>query len=247
MKNFLVYLSLASFCAMSSAGYAAAYKEGTVSDGGTIIGSVKFAGKDKAPKVYGISKDNDVCGTGKREIDYVRVNNGHLMDTVVYLDKVKEGKPFEADVGDARIDQKGCEFNPFLQVMKNKSKLSAVNSDPILHNIHTYELIRGDAKGPKKTLTNVSQPDPGTVTNTIKMKRGPAIKVECDAHDFMHGFVFVAKNPYYAKVAEDGTFTIGDVPPGSYTIKAWHGMLKNQKAKVKVDAGGTATVDFTFK
>ncbi|MCU7846217.1 MAG: hypothetical protein KZQ93_20470 [Candidatus Thiodiazotropha sp. (ex Monitilora ramsayi)] len=247
MKSFVVYLSLAGLCAMSSAGYAAAYKEGDVSNGGTITGSVKFAGKDKAPKVYGITKDNDVCGTGKREIDYVRVNNGHLMDTVVYLEKVKEGKPFPADLGDATIDQKGCEFNPFLQVMKNKNKLSAVNSDPVLHNIHTYELIRGDAKGPKKTLTNVSQPDPGTVTNTIKMKRGPAIKVECDAHDFMHGFVFVAKNPYYARVADDGTFTITDVPPGSYTIKAWHGMLKNKKAKVKVDADGTATVDFTFK
>ncbi|MCG8023769.1 MAG: carboxypeptidase-like regulatory domain-containing protein [Candidatus Thiodiazotropha endolucinida] len=57
----------------------------------------------------------------------------------------------------------------------------------------------------------------------------------------------MAKNPYFAKVAEDGTFSIGDVPPGSYTIKAWHGMLKNKKAKVKVEAGGTATVDFTFK
>ncbi|MBT3012231.1 MAG: hypothetical protein KUF77_06465 [Candidatus Thiodiazotropha sp. (ex Lucina aurantia)] len=247
MKQLLVGISLAGLCAVSNVGYAAAYKEGAVSNGGTITGSVKFAGKDKDPKVYSITKDNDVCGTGQRKIDYVRVNNGHLMDTVVYLEKVKEGKPFPADVGDASIDQKGCEFNPFLQVMKNKSKLSAVNSDPVLHNIHTYELIRGDAKGPKKTLTNVSQPDPGTVTNTIKMKRGPAIKVECDAHDFMHGFVFVAKNPYFAKVAEDGTFSIGDVPPGSYTIKAWHGMLKNKKAKVKVEAGGTATVDFTFK
>ena len=70
---------------------------------------------------------------------------------------------------------------------------------------------------------------------------------ECDAHDFMHGFVFVARNPYFAKVAEDGSYTIADVPPGKYTIKAWHGMLKNQKAKVTVDAGGKATVDFTFK
>ncbi|MCU7935310.1 MAG: hypothetical protein KZQ99_10575 [Candidatus Thiodiazotropha sp. (ex Dulcina madagascariensis)] len=247
MKKLFVCLSLASLCALPAVGYAAAYKEGAVSNGGTITGSVKFAGKDLDPKVYSITKDNDVCGTGKREIDYVRVSNGILMDTVVYLEKVKEGKPFQADVGDASIDQKGCEFNPFLQVMRNKSKLSAINSDPVLHNIHTYELIRGDAKGPKKTLTNVSQPDPGTVTNTIKMKKGPAIKVECDAHDFMHGFVFVAKNPYFAKVTEDGTFNISDVPPGSYTIKAWHGMLKNQKAKVKVDAGGTATVDFTFK
>jgi hypothetical protein len=247
MKKLLVSLSVAGLFTLSLTGQAAAYKEISVSNGGTITGSVKFAGNDQPPKVYSVTKDNNVCGTGERQIDYVRVKNGHLMDAVVYLEKVKEGKAFPAEVADATVDQKGCEFKPFLQVMRNQSKLAAVNQDPILHNIHTYELIRGDAKGPKKTLTNVSQPEPGTVTNTIRMKKGPAIKVECDAHDFMHGFVFVAKNPYFAKVGEDGSFTIDNVPAGSYTIKAWHGMLKNQKAKVKVDAGGSASVDFTFK
>jgi len=247
MKKLLVSLSVAGLCALPLAAQTAAYKEITVSNGGTITGSVNFAGKDQPPKVYGITKDNNVCGTGERKIDYVRVKNGHLLDTVVYLEKVKKGKPFPAEVADAIIDQKGCEFKPFFQIMRNKGKLSAVNKDPVLHNIHTYELIRGDAKGPKKTLINVSQPEPNTVTSTIKVKRGPAMKVECDAHDFMHGFVFVAKNPYFAKVAEDGTYRITDVPAGKYTIKAWHGILKNQKAKVTVDAGGTVTVDFTFK
>ncbi|MCG8425804.1 MAG: hypothetical protein MI754_00425 [Chromatiales bacterium] len=154
MKKLLVSLSIASLCTLGMSAQAA-YKEVTVSNGGTITGSINFAGKDQAPKVYSITKDNDVCGNGKREIDYVRVENGKLMDVVVYLEKVKEGKPFPADVADGTIDQKGCEFKPFLQVMRNKNKLAAINSDSVLHNIHTYELIRGDAKGPKKTLTNI--------------------------------------------------------------------------------------------
>lgn len=247
MNKLLLTLSIASVCALPLNSQAAAYKEAAVSDGGTITGSVKFAGTDQDPKVYGITKDNDVCGTGERKIDYVRVVDGNLMDTVVYLEKIKEGKAFPAEVGDATIDQEGCEFKPFMQIMKNDANLAAVSKDPVLHNIHTYELIRGDAKGPKKTLINVSQPEPGTVNSTIKVKKGPAMKVECDAHDFMHGFVFIAKNPYFAQVGEDGSFSIADVPPGDYSIKAWHGMLKNQKAKVKVEAGGSATVDFTFK
>ncbi len=227
--------------------HAAKYKEVSVTDGGTISGKVSMKGKDKPAKRYQITKDNDVCGTGNREIDYVRVNGGALADVVVYLDKVKEGKAFDAGLDDTTIDQKGCEFTPFLQVMKNKTSIKAVNQDAVLHNIHTYELMRGDAKGPKKTLFNVSQPDPGTVTKKVSLKRGPAMKVECDAHDFMHGFVFIAKNPYYAVVKEDGTFTIDNVPPGKYNIKAWHGMLKNQKAKVEVAANGKATVNFNFK
>lgn len=247
MKKTLVSLGVASVLALPLVAQSAAYTEVDVSDGGSITGSIHFNGKDQAPKVYRITKDNDVCGTGERQIDYVRVVDGKLLDTVVYLEKVKQGKPFASDLGDANIDQQGCEFKPFLQVMKNENKLAATNSDPVLHNIHTYELIRGDAKGPKKTLTNISQPEPGTVASTIKMKRGPAIKVECDAHDFMHGFVFVAKNPYFAKVADDGSYTIDSVPPGTYTIKAWHGLLKNQKAKVTVETGATATVDFAFK
>jgi len=248
MKKLITALGVIGLCALPLTGQSAAYKEAPVDNGGTITGKVSFAGKDEPPKVYKISKDNEVCGTGNREIDYVRVNNGALMDVVVYLVKVKSGKPFPSDVADATIDQKGCEFKPFLQVMKNKAKVAAVNQDPVLHNIHTYALMRGDAKGPKKTIFNVSQPEPGTVTKTVKMPgKAPALKVECDAHDFMHGFVFVAKNPYFAKVAEDGTYTIDNVPPGKYKIVAWHGMLKNQKGSVEVKAGDTATVDFTFK
>lgn len=247
MKKLFLSIGLVGLCSMSITANAAAYKEGEVSNGGSITGKVLFTGKDQKPKVYNITKDNDVCGTGEREIDYVRVVNGQLLDTIVYLDKIKEGKPFAADLGDSTINQEGCEFKPFLQLMKNQSKMNAINVDPVLHNIHTYELIRGDAKGPKKTITNMSQPEPGTVTSTIKMKKGTAIKVECDAHDFMHGFVFVAKNPYYAVVGEDGSFSIDNVPAGKYTVKAWHGMLKNQKAKVTVEAGAAASVDFTFK
>ena len=68
-----------------------------------------------------------------------------------------------------------------------------------------------------------------------------------DHHDFMHGFVFVARNPYYAVVGADGSFKIDDIPPGEYNIKAWHGTLGEQKAKITVEGGKTAQTDFEFK
>lgn len=221
---------------------AAKYQVVEVNNGGSISGKVTFQGEDPAPKVYAIAKDPDVCGTGNREVDYVIVSNGALNDVVVFLDKVKSGKSFPDIQG--KLDQKGCEFQPFLQVMGNEQTLEVLNSDPVSHNIHTYELI-GKAK---RTVMNVSQPKQGSVIKKqIKMRRGDVMKIECDQHDFMHGFVFVARNPYYAVVGADGSFKIDDVPPGKYTIKAWHGTLGEEKASVTVAEGETATADFTFK
>ncbi len=73
------------------------------------------------------------------------------------------------------------------------------------------------------------------------------MKVECDAHDFMHAFVFVAKNPYYAVVGDDGSFNIGDIPPGKYKVNVWHGVLGIVKGgEFEVTAGGDTKIDLSF-
>ena len=241
MKKTLASIALATAATLSIPAVAA-YKVIDVANGGSISGKVSFTGKDAAPQIYKVLKDTDTCGTENRSIDYVDVKDGALRNVVVYLDKVKSGKKF--DKIEANIDQKGCSFLPFFSIMTNDTIFEATNSDPVLHNIHTYEIM-GRAK---KTVMNVSQPKQGATTKKkVKLKRGAGMKIECDAHDFMHGFVFVAKNPYYAEVAEDGTYTISDIPAGKYKVKAWHGTLGEKKVKAEVTAGGTATVDFTFK
>lgn len=241
MKKTIAPIALATVTALSMPAIAA-YKVVEVSDGGSISGKVNFTGKDKAPQVYKVAKDTEVCGTENRVIDFVDVKDGALRNVVIYLDKVKSGKKFDKIVG--KVDQKGCKFIPFMSIMTNNTNFEAKNSDSVLHNVHTYEIM-GRAK---KTVMNVSQPKQGAVTKKkVKLKRGAGMKVECDAHDFMHAFVFVAKNPYYAVVAEDGTYTISDIPAGKYKVKAWHGTLGEQKGKAEVKAGSVATVDFTFK
>jgi len=241
MKKIIASIALATAAAVSMPALAG-YKVVDVSNGGSITGKISFTGKDKAPQIYKVAKDTDTCGTENRVIDYVDVKDGALRNVVIYLDKVKSGKKF--DKIEAKIDQKGCAFLPFFSIMTNDTIFQATNSDPVLHNIHTYEIM-GRAK---KTVMNVSQPKQGATTKKkVKLKRGAGMKIECDAHDFMHGFVFVAKNPYYAIVADDGTYTLKDIPAGKYTVKAWHGTLGEQKGKANVAAGASATVDFTFK
>lgn len=243
LKNILLFSSLILAITGSQYVMAAKYKVIEVTDGGSISGKVSFSGEAPAPVTYKIAKDNDVCGSGNRSIDYVRVNDGALADVIVYLDKVKQGKAFDDSQKEAKILQQGCEFKPFIQVMQNNNNAAIINEDPVLHNIHTYEII-GKAK---KTAMNISQPDKGTINKKVKLKRGVAMKVECDAHEFMHGFVFVAKNPYYARVAEDGTYIIDNIPAGKYKVMAFHGTLGTQKGKATVAAGAIQNVDFGFK
>ncbi len=255
MKSSKRLLKTLSAVAITAAAFApihaeAGYKVVDVANGGTITGTVtlKKAAPKSAHKVYNIKKDTAVCGSGERIVDYVQTNGKALLNTVVYLTKVKQGKDWGDTPAEVNIDQQGCEFKPFLSIVQNGGKVTAVNSDPVLHNIHTYELMTGTLKGPKKTVSNVSQPDQGSkVTKTVKLKKGDAMKVECDAHDFMHGFVFVAKNPYFAMVDGDGNYTINNVPPGKYKIKAFNGFLKPGKGKAVVKGGDTVTVDIKMK
>ncbi len=237
---FVILASITSIWLPVTAG-AAGYAVATVSNGGSVSGKVTYTGTDPAPEVYTITKNTDVCGTSQ-EIDFVKVNNGALTDVVVYLDKVKSGKPFQ--VAEGHVDQKKCRFDPFFSVIANKNNLEVKNSDSVAHNIHGYELMGSK----KRTAFNVNQPDKDSVLNKkVKLRRGTAMKIECDQHDFMHGFVFVAKSPYYAVVGADGSFTIDNIPPGTYTIKSWHGTLGEQESSVEVTAGGKATVDFAYK
>jgi hypothetical protein len=215
-----------------------------IADGATVSGKVVFKGKVPEPKKLLITKNQKVCGEGYVERSEVKVSQGGaLKEVVVSLEGVKKGKPWTKPAGGYVLNQKKCTFIPYLQVIPKRAKLTVVNSDPHLHNIHTYEQI-GRAR---RTLFNVAQPTQGhKVSKTIKPRRGKEVRIECDAHDWMLGWMYVVDNPYYAVVADDGSFTIKDIPPGKYKLKAWHPFLGKQEKKVSVSAKGKVEVNFEF-
>jgi hypothetical protein len=233
----------ASLLALLLSFTASAYEVVEVANGARLEGRVLFEGEDPPPKVFKVTRDNAVCGGSDRPIDFVKVNDGGLGDVVVYLDKVEAGKPYPETIDNPQVDQQRCEFMPYLQIMRNEDRFLAINSDPILHNVHAYELLgRG-----KRTVFNISQPDIGETTKQIRLRRGSAVKIECDAHDFMHSYLFVARNPYFARVDEQGRYTIDSIPPGSHAVKAWHPTLGTLEQKVDFAAGAGVSHDFTFK
>ena len=246
-----VALGAALTVAYSTPGHSAKkYKEVEVANGGAVAGKVTFEGAlpDDAIEHILITKNPDVCGTGEREVVWVDVEDGALRGAFVFIAKIKEGKAWAAPPGgDYLIVQKGCRFRPWAQVVR-RGPITIRNSDEgVLHNINTREMI-GVEKGRvvKRTMFNFGQPDPGDIQQDIKPRRSSFIGINCEAHNFMFGFILAPKHPYAVVVGDDGSFAIKGVPPGKYTLKAWHPRFGVKKAKITVSAGGTAKQDFSF-
>ncbi len=226
------------------------YKEVAVADGGTIKGKVTFEGPlpDDAIERILITQNPEVCGTGEREVVWVDVKDGALRGVFVFIHKIEEGKKWaKPEGGTYLIAQKGCRFRPWAQVIK-PGPITIRNSDPgVLHNINTREMI-GVEKGRvvKRTMFNFGQPDPGDIEQQIKPRRSHFIAINCEAHNFMFGFMMAPKHPYAVVVKEDGSYSLDNIPPGKYTLKAWHPRFGVKKTKVTVPAGGTVDANFAF-
>lgn len=226
------------------------YKEVDVSDGATITGKVSFEGALPIDAVENIkiTKNNDVCGDGEREVIWVDVKDGALRGAFVFIDKIKEGKKWsKPELGTYLVNQKGCRFRPWAQVVRPGPFIIRNSDSGVLHNINARELI-GVEKGRvvKKTLFNFGQPDPGDIKDKIKPRRSSYIGINCEAHNFMFGFMMAPTHPYAVVVGEDGSFSIDNLPAGKYTLKVWHPRYGIKKSKIVVEAKGVMEVNFTF-
>lgn len=243
----------------------AQYQTITVSDGGTISGTVKWSGAKPQPVVLPITKNPDVCeinGSKTRDLERIIVApDGAVENTVVYLKDISKGKAMDLPVAERSLDQKQCKYIPHIMIVPKGDNLAMVSSDPILHNIH----MTGVA------LFNIPFPIANHVVNR-PMQRDGEVNFKCDAgHVWMNAELLVVDHPYYAITDSKGNFTLKDVPAGTYTIEAWHEgwhvarqesvmdvdshQMVNRPIftdpltwdqKVTVAAKGTATVDFTI-
>ncbi len=235
-------LALVAGTALAVTAAEAKYKETDVTDGGSVQGAVMFDGAIPELPTAEIAKDNEVCGDGSIIPNPVTIGaGGELEHVVVYLEEVKEGKAWPEQ--DYALDQQECAFEPYLQVVPKGVEMTIKNSDPVLHNVHPFEIV-GDKR---RTLFNLAQPQQDqTNTKKIKTRKGNAVELACDAHAWMAGWLYVLEHPYYAVVGADGTFEIGDIPPGDYKLVAWHPVLGVQEQDLEVAAGGAADASFQF-
>ena len=217
---------------------AAQYTEAPVNNGGSIHGTITYNGKPPAPKKIPITKDPKVCGTAREEDVFLIGPGGGVKNVVVYLADIKAGKKIGGEMKPV-LDQKGCHYEPQVQVVPLHATLQVKSSDPILHNVHSF--LNGS------TVINFAMPPQPGLVLTKKLDKPGGQQLKCDVHNFMTGGIFVAQNPYFALTAEDGTYEIKDVPPGSYTIATWHQAAGPLSQPVTVAAGAAATFDGKVK
>jgi len=208
---------------------------------GDITGKVSFEGAP--PKAQRLRMDADkVCKAAHKEQvmgEEVSVNsNGTLKNVMVYVKEGLGAKKFEPPAKKLIFDQKGCIYTPHVLGIQTGQEVEVLNSDPTLHNVHS--LSKGNPS------FNVAQPKQG-MKLTKKFDKPEIFKVKCEVHTWMGAYMGVFSHPFFSVTGDDGSFSLKKLPPGEYTVEAWHEKYGTQTAKVNVGAADTQSISFTFK
>lgn len=171
---------------------------------------------------------------------YVTGEGGALADVFVYVKAGLPAKDWPVSDKAQVLDQVGCEYTPYVSGLQANQKLIVKNSDPVLHNVHPTPTSPGNKE------SNLAQLPKGKDLEFTFPSEEILLRFKCDVHPWMFAYVGVLKHPFWAVTEKDGTFKIKDLPPGKYTIEAYHRKGGKQTAEVTVEAAGAKKADFTF-
>lgn len=205
----------------------------------TITGVVNFTGTAPAGDPIDMSEE-PTCAEAHTEpvtTQPVVASDGKLANVFVYVKEGLGDRRFPTSTEGVTIDQDGCLYHPHVLAIQTGQDLIIKNSDGILHNINTQPSVNQGF--------NVSQPVAMETTKTFSSAE-VMIPVKCDVHGWMHAYIGVQDHPYMAVSGADGTFTLENLPPGTYTIEAWHELYGTQTQTVTVAAQGTGEVTFDY-
>ena len=208
---------------------------------GSIAGKVTFEGTP--PENAKIKLDSDpACAKQHPDgltADTFLVSNGGLENVFVYVKDGLGDYYFDTPTTAVTLDQKGCHYTPHVFGVRAGQPVEIVNSDPTLHNVNAMATVNQSF--------NMGQPIQGMKTPKVFAKPEVMVHIKCDVHNWMNAYAGVLNHPYFAVTANGGSFELKGLPPGTYTVEAWHEKLGMQTQSVTVAAKEGKAVTFAFK
>ena len=206
-----------------------------------IRGVVKFTGAVPAAKPISMSADPSCAKQHPTPFLAKEVavdSKGGLQNAIVFVADGLGDRTFDPPTEPVVIAQKGCLYQPHVLAVRANQPLEVVNNDSTAHNIHPTPANNRE--------WNKAEP-PGAKVEEAFAREEIAIPVKCNIHPWMRGYIAVFKHPYFVVTKEDGTFDLSNLPPGTYTIKAWHEKLGTASQTITIGANETKELSLVFK
>jgi plastocyanin len=221
-KQIFFIIGLSALCAAAATSVSAA----------TLKGNVRYAGARVEKKMFPVTIDQYLCGKEKEAGDLVLSSANGIRNVVVSLHGVPADSKAPTRIAPPKMDQKQCVFVPRVVIVPVGGTVEFLNSDRLLHN------VRGSGK--ENPPFNRAQPHARTIA--IGFKSPEVLRVDCDLHSWMRGWIVVAEHPFYAVTNEEGEFVFENIPPGKYKLQAWQEVLGRANQEVTVAGEGTQTI-----
>lgn len=205
---------------------------------GTITGRVVVEGTP--PKAQTIRVDGDktcatlVPGAERQTETWVVGEGGGLANVFVYVKTGLEGRSFPVPTEPVVLDQQNCWYTPRVVGVRVGQSFQVLNSDPLLHNVRAQAAVN--------QAFNQGQPVQGVRYSHTFSTDEVMVPIKCDVHAWMNAWVGVMTHPYFAVTGPSGAFELPNLPPGTYTVEAWHEAGGTTTGTVTVPASGAATL-----
>ncbi len=209
---------------------------------GSVTVTVNFEGPAPATVMMRLDGDPKCVaenGAGERADESILLGNGQALQNVfIYVKDGLSGHAFPIPTEPVVLDQDKCRYAPRVLGVRVGQPLAIRNSDPLLHNVR--------AEGKINQPFNMSTPLEGMSFNRTFATREVMVDFKCDVHAWMRAFVGVLEHPYFGTTGQDGRVALNNLPPGTYTIEAWHEQLGAKTQQITVGAKEAKDVAFAF-
>jgi plastocyanin len=203
----------------------------------TITGTISFEGAP--PNPHPIDMSNDPGCKGRTESEQVVVDDGHLANVLIYVKSGLAPGTYDPPKQSVSIKQEGCRYVPHIAAVMVGQPVQFEDHDQTLHNIHP--MPKNNREWNQSQMPN-SQPLVKTFSRSELV-----IPIKCNQHPWMHMYLSVLSNPYFAITGKDGSYTLPNLPPGTYTIAAVQETYGEKRQTITVGAKDSKNLNFNYQ